>query len=43
MARIEITIRDDKGQILGQLVDEAVTPPSLSLQGVESAVEQWKH
>jgi phage shock protein A len=41
MARIEVIIRDEAGQVLRQMVDE-VALTELSLQGVESAVEQWR-
>jgi len=40
MASIEVIIRDDQGKILRQSVDEDVKLSSLSLRGVESAVER---
>jgi len=43
MASIEIIVRDDQGKILRQSVDEDVKLSSLSLRGVESAVERWGH
>jgi|GEM_PF-4870501 len=43
MASIEVIIRDDQGKILRQSVDEDVKLSSLSLRGVESAVERWRH
>ncbi len=42
MASIEVIIRDEAGKVLRQIVDEDVTLSELSLQGVESAVEQWR-
>jgi len=39
MASIEIIVRDDQGKILRQSVDEDVKLSSLSLRGVEPAVE----
>jgi predicted GTPase len=43
MASIEVIVRDDQGKILRQSVDEDVKLSSLSLRGVESAVERWRH
>jgi hypothetical protein len=43
MASIEVIIRDDQGNVLSQSLDSAVNLPSLSLQGVETAVEDWRH
>ena len=42
MASIEVIIRDDQGNILSQAVDQWVNLPSLSLRGVETAVEDWR-
>jgi hypothetical protein len=39
MASIEVIIRDDQGNVLSQSLDSAVNLPSLSLPGVETAVE----
>lgn len=43
MASIEIIVRDDQGKIIGKVVDEQVILPELSLDGVEEAVERWRH
>jgi hypothetical protein len=43
MASIEIIVRDDQGKIIRQIVDEQVVLPELSLDGVEAAVEHWRH
>lgn len=42
MASIEVIIRDEAGQVLRQIMNEDVAVSELSLQGVESAVEQWR-
>lgn len=43
MASIEIIVRDDEGKIIRQVIDEQVVLPELSLDGVEAAVERWRH
>jgi hypothetical protein len=43
MASIEIIVRDDQGKIIRQVIDEQVVLPELSLDGVEEAVENWRH
>jgi hypothetical protein len=42
MASIEIIVRDEQGKIIRQIVDDQVVLPELSLDGVETAVEQWR-
>lgn len=43
MASIEIIVRDDQGKIIRQVKDEQLDLPELSLDGVEAAVEGWRH
>jgi hypothetical protein len=43
MASVEIIVRDDAGKIIRQVIDEQVVLPELSLDGVEEAVERWRH
>ena len=42
MPSIEVIIRDDEGNILRQSSAQAVKLSSLSLSGVEAAVEEWR-
>jgi hypothetical protein len=43
MASVEIIVRDDQGKIIHKVLDEEVILPELSLEGVEEAVERWRH
>jgi hypothetical protein len=43
MASVEIIVRDDQGKIIRKVIDEQVVLPELSLDGVEEAVERWRH
>jgi hypothetical protein len=41
-AKIEVIIRDEKGDVIGQLEPQAMDLGRQSLHDIEGAVEQWR-